>query len=289
MDQKHSYVGNEAHAVNGSGMCKARFAPRALLLSVVGRPKMPGVNVGMDQEDNYVDDETQGNRTEGQFFGMARQVASPPNYETRLNGQRLNGCRYGGSCWRPLCLYVRASGRTRARKWAELWAWIAAKEDEADPLNSISLSKDHDAKHDKTMPCLLLQSDGVDSKLRDEMSAMSKGHEAKLAGMGAHRTYDAKHDKTVAILLSQLDGVNSKLSDEMIARVDRDRRENDRDCVTTGIAVTTGIFARRTEIAVTITRIAATMTRIAVTTGIVVTTEERLIVTSTSGEKGTVL
>ena len=130
----------------GSGMCKAGFAPRALLPSVVDRPKMPGVSVGMDQEDNYVDGETQG---------------------------KLNGCRYGGSCWRPLCPYVHASGRTRARKWAELWAWIAANEGEAD---------------------------------------------------------DAKHDKTVPSLLSQLDGVESKLRDEMSARLDRDHRENDRDC-----------------------------------------------------------
>ena len=92
----------------------------------------------------------------------------------------------------------------------------------ANPLDAVSLSKDHD----KTMPSLILQSDGADSKLRDEMFAMSKGHEAKHAGMGAHRTYDAKHDKTVASLLSQLDdGVHSKLSDELIARVDRDRRE----------------------------------------------------------------
>ena len=64
----------------------------------------------------------------------------------------------------------------------------------------------------------------------DEMTAMSKGHEAKFADMGVHRTYDAKHDRTGASLLSQLDGVESKLSDEMSARVDRDRRENDRDC-----------------------------------------------------------
>ena len=78
---------------------------------------------------------------------------------------------------------------TSRRKWAELWAWIAANEGEAD-----------DAKHDETMPNLLLQSDGVDPKLRDETSAMSMGHEAKYAG-----------------------------SDNMIACVDRDRRENDRD------------------------------------------------------------
>ena len=97
MDQKGSYVGIEAHAVHGSDMCKAGFAPRAVLPSIVGRPKMPGVNVGLDQKDNYVDDETQ----------------------RRLNGQRLNDCRYGGNCWRPLCPYVHASSWTRARKWAE--------------------------------------------------------------------------------------------------------------------------------------------------------------------------
>ena len=78
-------------------------------------------------------------------------------------------CRFGGSCWRPLCPYVHASSRTRVRKLAELWAWIAANEGEAD-----------DAKHDKTMPSLLLQSDGVDPKLRDETSAMSMGHEASM-------------------------------------------------------------------------------------------------------------
>ena len=223
-----SYVGDKAQSKtcdNGSGTCK--MACKAHDVNGSGMRK---TGVGMDQEDNYVDGETQGKRTEGEFFGMARQEASPPNYEMRLNSHRLNGCRYGGSCWRPLCPDVHASGRTRSRKWAELWAWIAAKEDEADLLDSTLLPKDHDAKHDKTMPSLLLQSEGVDYKVCDEMTAMSKGHEAKFADMGVHRTYDAKHDRTGASLLSQLDGVESKLSDEMSARVDRDRRENDRDC-----------------------------------------------------------
>ena len=96
-----------------------------------------GFRVGMDKKDNYVGDEAQGNRSESQLFGMkssriaaARHETPPPNYEMRLNSQRLNDCRYGGSCWRPLCPSVHASGRTRARKWAELWAWIAANEDE---------------------------------------------------------------------------------------------------------------------------------------------------------------
>ena len=43
---------------NGSGMCKAGFAgddaPRAVFPSIVGRPKHPGIMVGMDQKDAYV-------------------------------------------------------------------------------------------------------------------------------------------------------------------------------------------------------------------------------------------
>jgi len=46
---------------NGSGMCKAGIAgddaPRASFPAVVGRPKMPGIMVGMDQKDAYVGEE----------------------------------------------------------------------------------------------------------------------------------------------------------------------------------------------------------------------------------------
>jgi actin-related protein len=51
---------------NGSGMCKAGIAgddaPRAAFPSIVGRPKMPGIIVGMDQKDTYVGEEAQAKR-----------------------------------------------------------------------------------------------------------------------------------------------------------------------------------------------------------------------------------
>ena len=53
-------------ADHGSGMCKDGFAgddaPRAVFPSIVGRPKMPGIMVGMDQKDSYVEDEAQTKR-----------------------------------------------------------------------------------------------------------------------------------------------------------------------------------------------------------------------------------
>ncbi|KIJ94685.1 hypothetical protein K443DRAFT_351143, partial [Laccaria amethystina LaAM-08-1] len=43
---------------NGSGMCKAGFAgddaPRAVFPSIVGRPRMQGVMVGMGQKESYI-------------------------------------------------------------------------------------------------------------------------------------------------------------------------------------------------------------------------------------------
>lgn len=48
---------------NGSGQCKAGFAgddaPRSVFSTIVGRPKMPGIMVGLDQKEVYVGDEAQ--------------------------------------------------------------------------------------------------------------------------------------------------------------------------------------------------------------------------------------
>ena len=48
---------------NGSGVCADGFAgddaPRAVFPSIVGRPKMPGIMVGMDQKDSNVGDDVQ--------------------------------------------------------------------------------------------------------------------------------------------------------------------------------------------------------------------------------------
>lgn len=51
---------------NGSGSCKAGFAgddaPRSVVTSVVGRPKMPGIMLGLDQKEIYVGEEAHSKR-----------------------------------------------------------------------------------------------------------------------------------------------------------------------------------------------------------------------------------
>ena len=46
---------------NGSGMCKAGFAgddaPRSVFATVVGRPKVLGIMVGLDQNEVYIGEE----------------------------------------------------------------------------------------------------------------------------------------------------------------------------------------------------------------------------------------
>ena len=131
-------------------------------------------------------------------------------------------CRFGGSCWRPLSPYVHASSRTRARKWAELWAWIAANEGETDLMGAVSQSKDHDAKHDKTMPSLLYQSDGVESKLRDEMSArFDRDHR--------ENDRDCRDDRDRRENDRDRQDSDKNRSHDRDCLDDRDRRENDRD------------------------------------------------------------
>ena len=51
---------------NGSGCCKAGLsgedAPRTKFATVVGKPKMPSIMVGMDQKEAYVGDEAEAKR-----------------------------------------------------------------------------------------------------------------------------------------------------------------------------------------------------------------------------------
>merc|ERR1712110_794766 len=67
--QQQDKMGDEVQALvvdNGSGMCKAGFsgedAPRAVFPSILGRPKNPGVIIGVEAKDEYLGDEAQQKR-----------------------------------------------------------------------------------------------------------------------------------------------------------------------------------------------------------------------------------
>ena len=76
-------------ADNESGMCKVGFsgddAPRAVIPSIVDKPKMPGIMVGMDQKDSNSSDEVQSKRCKVKVAvddkaGFTATVAIPAVY-----------------------------------------------------------------------------------------------------------------------------------------------------------------------------------------------------------------
>ena len=103
-DQACSYVGDEAQSKtcdNGSGMCKAGLAEYALrvsLPSTVGRSKLPGSTVGMDQKGSYVRDEAQ-SKTCDNGSGMCKaglaEYAPRVSLPSTVGRSKLSGSTVG--------------------------------------------------------------------------------------------------------------------------------------------------------------------------------------------------
>ena len=56
------------------------------------------------------------------------------DFKTLLLSATMEQCRFDTMCWRPLCSYVHACGHKRARRWAELWSFLAMQEEDAEHI-----------------------------------------------------------------------------------------------------------------------------------------------------------
>ena len=72
-------------------------------------------------------------RERERLFGTAVEQSGLSNFTQILSrvvfSSLMDPCRYGAACWRPLCPYVHVCSRTRARRWTELWSFLALQEE----------------------------------------------------------------------------------------------------------------------------------------------------------------
>ena len=97
----------------------------------LGSPKMPGDTVGMNQRASYVGDETQ-SKTIGypakhvdDQCGMCKAGSAEHALRSLVPSTDHMPCRFGNSCWRPLCPYSHSRERGRAQYLASLWTFLA--------------------------------------------------------------------------------------------------------------------------------------------------------------------